>query len=168
MNALVDPDIIEALYAASQAGVEVRLCVRGICCLRPGVSKLSENITVTSVVDRFLEHSRIFFFLHGGSEELLISSADWMPRNLDRRIELMTPIQDTACRSKLIESLRTSLADNVKAWQLQSDGEYLRVRRPHGQRRIRSQEEQYLHACAAAKRARQTLRTVFEPHLPRS
>lgn len=167
MNALVDPDIIEALYEASQAGVEIRLCVRGICCLRPGVRKRSANITVTSVVDRFLEHSRIFFFLHGGSEELLISSADWMPRNLDRRIELMVPVQDPACRAKLIEALRTTLADNVKAWQLQPDGAYRRVSRPHGQRRIRSQEEQVNRAVAEAKRARQALRTVFEPHLPR-
>lgn len=167
MNALVDPDIIEALYEASRAGVEIRLCVRGICCLRPGVRKLSENITVTSVIDRFLEHSRIFYFLHGGTEELLFSSADWMPRNLDRRIELMTPVQDAGCREKLLASLRASLSDNVKSWQLQSDGAYQRVRCPHGQRRIRSQEEQYSGACKAAKSARQALRTVFDPHLPR-
>jgi polyphosphate kinase len=131
------------------------------------VRKLSRNIVVTSVIDRFLEHSRVFYFLHGGAEELLIASADWMPRNLDRRIELMIPVQDAVCRAKLMEALETSLADNVKAWQLQPDGRYQRVRRPHGQRAIRSQEEQYARAVAAAKRARLALRTVFEPHLPR-
>ena len=166
MNSLVDPELIAALYAASRSGVDIRLAVRGICCLRPGVKGVSENITVTSVVDRFLEHSRIFYFQHGGQEELFISSADWMPRNLDRRIELMVPVQDAACRRRLLDLLNASLADNVKAWRLLPDGAYERVRRPHGQRAIRSQTELCARAVTVARQARKAARTVFEPHLP--
>jgi polyphosphate kinase len=167
MNALVDPALIEALYAASQAGVEIRLCVRGICCLRPGVKGLSENISVISVVDRFLEHSRIFHFLHGGEDECFLSSADWMPRNLDSRIELLVPVQDSVCRRRLLELLHTSLSDNVKAWKLLPDGTYKRVTRPHGQRPIRSQEALCELARETIKQVRRAQRTVFDPHLPR-
>ncbi len=167
MNALVDPDLINALYQASQAGVEIALCVRGICCLRPGVKGLSENIGVTSVVDRFLEHSRIFHFLHGGQPELYIASADWMPRNLDRRIELMVPVQDPACRRRLLELLNASLADNVNAWRMLPDGRYTRLKRAPGEQPVRSQQLLCERAEAAAKRARRAARTVFEPHLPR-
>ena len=166
MNSLVDAELIAALYDASRKGVEIRLGVRGICCLRPGVKGVSETITVTGVVDRFLEHSRIFFFQHGGQEELFLSSADWMPRNLDRRIELMVPVQDPACRRRLLDLLHTSLADNDKAWRLKPDGTYERVRRPHGQRPIRSQADLCERAVAAARQARKAARTVFEPHLP--
>jgi len=166
MNALVDPELIAALYDASRKGVEIRLAVRGICCLRPGVKGVSENVTVTSVVDRFLEHSRIFCFQHGGQEEIFISSADWMPRNLDRRIELMVPVQDPACRRRLLELLQAALADNSKAWRLKADGSYERVLRPHGQRAIRSQIEICARATATARQARKAARTVFEPHLP--
>ena len=166
MNSLVDPELIAALYDASRKGVEIRLCVRGICCLRPGVKGVSENITVTGVVDRFLEHSRIFYFQHGGQEEIFLSSADWMPRNLDRRIELMVPVQDPACRRRLLDLLYTALADNVKSWRLKPDGTYERVRRPHGQRAIRSQSELCQRATAAARQARKAARTVYEPHLP--
>jgi polyphosphate kinase len=166
MNSLADPELIAALYAASRKGVEIRLTVRGICCLRPGVKGVSENITVTSVVDRFLEHSRIFYFQHGGQEELFLSSADWMPRNLDRRIELMVPVQDPACRRRLLDLLNTSLADNVKAWRLLPDGAYERVQRSHGQRAVRSQTDLCERAAAAARQARKAARTVFEPHLP--
>src|SRR5208282_1553567 len=114
--------VIEALYRASQAGVKIDLGIRGICCLRPGVSGLSENITVTSVVDRFLEHSRIFYFHQGGESLVFISSADWMPRNLDRRVELLVPVQDAACQARLISILKTTFQDNVKARRLKPDG----------------------------------------------
>jgi polyphosphate kinase len=167
LNALTDPEIIAALYEASRAGVEIRLCVRGACCLRPGVRGLSDNIAVTSIIDRFLEHSRILRFRHGGAEEIFLSSADWMPRNLDRRIELLVPVRDAACRRRLAELLDAALADNVKAWRMLPDGTYERVLRPHGQRPIRSQEELCERARAAAKQARRAARTVFEPHLPR-
>ncbi len=124
LNALVDEQMIEALYAASQAGVKIRLNIRGICCLRPGVPGLSENITVTGVIDRFLEHSRVLYFYHGGDERLFISSADWMPRNLDRRVELLIPVEDAACRAKLMAILKVHFQDNVKARRLLPDGRY--------------------------------------------
>ncbi len=124
MNSLVDSEMIEALYRASSQGVQIKLNVRGICCLRPGVKGLSETIEVTSVVDMFLEHSRIFYFQNGGDEEVYLSSADWMPRNLDRRMELLFPIEDRACKTELQELLGLYFRDNVKAWRLHSDGSY--------------------------------------------
>jgi polyphosphate kinase len=128
MNSLVDPQVIRALYRASQAGVKIDLLVRGICCLKPGVSGISENIQVTSVVDRFLEHARIFHFEAGGKREVFLSSADWMPRNFIRRVEIMFPIEDDGLRDRLLnEVLGTMLADNAKAWRLQPDGSYQRL-----------------------------------------
>jgi polyphosphate kinase len=125
MNALVDPKLITALYEASQAGVEIDLIVRGICCLRPGVSGVSETIRVISIVGRFLEHSRLFYFNNDGHEAVYISSADLMPRNLDRRVEVMVPVEDEAIAKDLQEILGVMLADNRQAWELQSDGQYL-------------------------------------------
>ena len=123
MNALVDAPVIEALYRASQAGVSIDLIVRGICCLRPGVPGVSDNIRVISIVDRFLEHARIFYFENGGKREVYLSSADWMPRNFQRRVEVMFPIEDEGLRDRVIdEILAIALADNVKARQLLSDG----------------------------------------------
>lgn len=166
MNSLVDPELIAALYAASRKGVEIRLSVRGVCCLRAGVKGVSENISVTSVVDRFLEHSRIFYFQHGGQEELFLASADWMPRNLDRRVELMVPVRDPACRRRLMDLLQTALADNAKSWRLKPDGTYERVRAPKGQRVLRSQVDLCERAALAARQTRKAARTVYEPHLP--
>jgi polyphosphate kinase len=128
MNSLVDASVIKALYAASQAGVRIDLLVRGICCLRPGVPGVSENIRVTSVVDRFLEHSRVFAFGEGPQTEVWLSSADWMPRNFLRRIETMFPVEDPVLRQRVLdEALGMSLKDNVKARRLQRDGSYVPV-----------------------------------------
>ncbi|HJZ87556.1 MAG TPA: polyphosphate kinase 1 [Polyangia bacterium] len=139
MNALVDPLAIRALYAASQAGVEIDLLVRGICCLRPGLEGVSERIRVTSIVDRFLEHSRVFAFGAGDRTEVFLSSADWMPRNFVRRIEALFPVEDPAVRQRLLEEvLGLALSDNVKARRLQVDGSYSRIR-ANGAAEIRSQ-----------------------------
>jgi len=128
MNALVDAPVIKALYRASQAGVSIDLIVRGICCLRPGVPGTSDNIRVISIVDRFLEHARIFHFGNGGKREVYLSSADWMPRNFQRRIEVMFPVDDEGLRDRVIdEILAIALKDNVKARRLMSDGRYARV-----------------------------------------
>jgi polyphosphate kinase len=131
MNALVDPAIIEALYRASQSGVKVDLLVRGICCLRPGVPKVSENIRVVSIVGRFLEHHRIFYFRNGGREEILMGSADLMPRNLDNRVEVLFPIEDESIKAYVLNDvLEAYLRDNYKARILQSDSSYVRAT-PH-------------------------------------
>jgi polyphosphate kinase len=124
MNALVDPEIIVSLYQASQAGVPVDLIVRGICCLRPGLQGISDTIRVISIVGRFLEHSRAYYFLNGGEEEVYIGSADWMPRNLDRRIEAVAPIEDPAHRQALRDILLLMWQDNRQAWELQAEGTY--------------------------------------------
>jgi polyphosphate kinase len=125
MNSLIDPAIIAELYRASQAGVQVDLIVRGMCCLRPGVPGVSDNIRVMSIVGRFLEHSRIFYFHNAGAEEIFIGSADWMQRNLDRRVEAVTPIEDPDIAIDLQEILGVLLADNRQAWDLQPDGRYV-------------------------------------------
>ncbi len=129
MNALVDTPIIMALYAAAQAGVKIDLIIRGMCCLRPGVPGVSENIRVISIVGSLLEHSRIFYFHNGGQEEIFIGSADWMTRNLDRRVEAVVQIEDEAIVKDLQEILGILLSDNRQAWDLQPDGSYLQ-RRP--------------------------------------
>ncbi|UFS62978.1 RNA degradosome polyphosphate kinase [Sulfurimonas sp. HSL-3221] len=126
VNSLVDEDVIRALYKASQAGVKVDLIVRGICCLVPGIEGVSENIRVTSLIGKYLEHARVFYFKHG-HPQMYISSADWMPRNLVRRIELMTGIEDEESKEKLLQLLTLQLTDNVLAHELQSDGSYRRV-----------------------------------------
>ncbi len=129
MNALVDPEIIRALYTASQAGVKVDLIIRGICCLRPGVKGVSENIQVRSIVGRFLEHTRVYYFYSGGEELLYCASADWMPRNLHRRVETCFPIEEKRPRQKIIQyGLLNYLSDNTSAWILQSDGSYRKAK----------------------------------------
>jgi polyphosphate kinase len=163
LNALVDPALIDALYEASQAGVDIRLNVRGICCLRPGVKKLSENIEVVSIIDRFLEHARILYFHHGGDHRVFISSADWMPRNLDRRVELLVPVIDPTCRDRLIQILEAYFDDNVKSRKLLSDGSHRRLL-PGKREPVRAQQRLYEEARHATKVAEQQLRTTFEPH----
>ena len=138
MNALIDTTIIQALYRASMAGVKIELIVRGVCALRPGVPGVSDNITVRSILDRFLEHSRIFWFRNGGDDALFISSADWMGRNLDRRIEIAFPVYDTKAKKRLREILKTYLADTVKTRVLESDGFYRRL--AQGDSPLRSQQ----------------------------
>lgn len=126
MNALVDSDMIKALTSASKAGVKIELIVRGICCLRPGIPEMSENIRVISIVGKYLEHARIFYFKHS-SPEIYISSADWMPRNLERRLELMTPIFNESLKNKMIDILNVQLNDTSLAFELQNDGEYVKL-----------------------------------------
>lgn len=141
MNALVDANVIAALYDASRAGVRIDLLVRGICCLRPEVPGISENIRVHAVIDRFLEHARIFHFANGGDEEVYCSSADWMPRNFRRRVETMFPIVDPTLRRRVIdEVLGTMRADNVSGWLLQQDGTYQRLSPEEGMVPVRSQQ----------------------------
>jgi polyphosphate kinase len=124
MNSLVDPEIISALYEASQVGVNIDLIIRGMCCIRPKVKGLSDRIRVISVIGRFLEHSRIFYFSNGGEEQIYIGSADWMPRNLDARVEVITPVEDPSLVKELKQILEIVLADNRQAWDLKSDGTY--------------------------------------------
>jgi len=163
MNSLVDEDIIRALYEAARAGVKVQLNVRGICCLRPGLKGTSDGVEVVSIVDRFLEHSRIFHFSNGGDEEVYLSSADWMPRNLDRRIELLFPALSAEGRQKAMATLDAAFADNVKARRLQSDGSYKRRRPARGEEPFRSQLELYREARRAVERARASAGVSFEP-----
>ena len=145
MNALVDSDIVDALVKASSAGVKIDLIVRGICCVRPGVKGLSENIRVRSLIGKYLEHARIFYFRHA-EPQIYIASADWMPRNLERRLELMTPIIDKNLQERLLEFLRLQLSDNELAFELQNSGEYAKVKPKEGDARINSQEvlEEYV------------------------
>jgi polyphosphate kinase len=125
MNSLVDPEIIKALYTASQAGVKIDLIIRGICCLRPGIPGVSEHIRVISIIGRFLEHSRIFCFHNLDQEEIYIGSADWMQRNLNRRVEAVVPLEDPEIKQEVKELLEVFLKDNRQAWELQADGTYI-------------------------------------------
>ncbi len=154
VNSLQDKGICQALYRASQSGVRVLLNVRGICCLKPGVKGISENIEVRSIVDRYLEHARMFYFHNGGHEEVYLSSADWMKRNLDKRLEILFPIKSAEQRRRLISALEIYFADNVKAYRLNPDGTYEKVS-AEGSRSIRAQETLYEQAgkTAAGKSA---------------
>jgi polyphosphate kinase len=139
MNSLIDQQIIEALYDASRSGVRIRLNVRGICALRPCIPDVSANIEVVSIVDRFLEHARVYYFSNGGEEIVYLASADWMTRNLDKRIELMVPVEDPDHKACLVQALRAMFRDNVKARRLGADGVYTRVPRAAGEQRFRVQ-----------------------------
>jgi polyphosphate kinase len=162
MNALSDMEIIKALYRASMAGVSIRLLVRGICCLKPGLPGISENIEVSSIVDRFLEHTRIFVFGNGGSPRVFLSSADWMPRNLDRRVEVMFPIEEPALRGEIAAMLALALSDNVKRRVLQPDGSYRKPNR-RGKSAVRSQVDFYDKTAAMYAAAVKDGRDLFRP-----
>jgi len=149
VNSLNDKGIAKALYRASRAGVRVKLNIRGICCLRPGIMGVSENIEVISIIDRYLEHARIFYFRNAGHEEVYLSSADWMGRNIDRRLEILFPVQAPKQRRRLIATLKTYFEDNVKAHKLLPDGTYVHVDRPG--KRVRAQEKLYRQAVDAAQ-----------------
>ena len=163
-NSLVDPEIISALYEASQAGVKIRLNVRGICCLKPGVPGLSENIKVVSIVGRFLEHTRLFHFRHGGDDVVLLSSADMMPRNLDRRIELLVPVLDPDCRRAAIRILQTCMKDTASARGIRADGAYDPPPQPADG--FRSQQVFQQQALEAAERHQEAQRRMFVPLEP--
>jgi polyphosphate kinase len=141
INALVEPEVIRALYEASIAGVMVDLIVRGICCLRPGIPGVSENIRVRSIIGRFLEHSRCYYFHNNGREEVYCASADWMDRNLFRRIEIMFPIRKKSLKTRLIGDLDTALADNTQAWELRADGSYVPIAIAEGQEPVSAQRK---------------------------
>lgn len=157
LNSLVDPVIISALYEASNSGVEIKLIVRGICCLVPGVENLSQNIEVRSIVGKYLEHSRIFYFLNDGNEEIYLSSADMMQRNLDRRVEVTFPIEDPALKQELIKTvIKYSLKDNVKTRVLNSDGTYALVQPVDSEKKINSQEWLMHHAAKSKTKSSKT------------
>jgi polyphosphate kinase len=140
MNALTDGEIVDALYAASTAGVRIQLNVRGVCVLRPGIAGLSDNIEVVSIVDRFLEHSRIYYFFNGAAEDVFLASADWMTRNLDKRVELMFPVEDAEHKARILYALRAMFRDNVKARWLDANGDYARREPAPGDAAFRVQQ----------------------------
>ena len=166
VNSLQDPDIIDALYKASRAGVEIKLNVRGICCLKPGDPKYSKNIEVVSIIDRFLEHARIFHFLQGGDSKLYIASADWMTRNLEKRVELMIPIEEPALKRRLVRILDAFFQDNTQASLLLPDGTSRRITRAKGKKPFRAQEQFHQLAKKAAKAREHERAMTFEPHVP--
>jgi polyphosphate kinase len=151
MNALVDARCIQALYDASRAGVRVDLNVRGICCLRPGIAGVSENIRVLSVVGRFLEHSRVYVFQRGAETRVLTGSADLMPRNLDSRVELVAPVEDPELRAEMLDVLERGFADNANSWELGSDGNWTRTQAPPGERRSVQAELRERYGARAAE-----------------
>jgi len=165
MNSLCDEGIIAALYEASCAGVQIDLIIRGICCLKAGIPGLSENIRVRSIVGNFLEHSRIFYWYNDGYEEVYMGSADWMPRNLDKRIEIMFPVEDEKCKEEVKHVLQVQLADNVKASVLQPDGSYVKIDK-RGKVPLNAQEyfcREAEERAAKTEEHPQELRRQFEP-----
>jgi polyphosphate kinase len=159
MNALVDSEIIDALYRASQSGVTIDLIVRGICCLRPGIPGISDNIRVVSIIGRFLEHSRLCSFANGGAEEFYVGSADWMPRNFDRRVEAMAPVEDPNLHVRLRSLLGAYLEDNRQAWELAADGTWTQ-REPNGA--VRASHERMLRNPWAMARESGSMDTTGE------
>ncbi|MCY1294601.1 Polyphosphate kinase [compost metagenome] len=147
-NSLTDPKIIRALYKASQTGVKIDLVVRGMCCLRPGVPGVSHNIQVRSIIGRFLEHTRIYYFHNNGDEQLYLSSADWMERNLDKRVETCFPVEGRKLILRVKKELEAYLTDNTQSWQLQPDGRYMR-NSPTGNQNPRSAQQALFDKLAA-------------------
>ncbi|WP_367874754.1 polyphosphate kinase 1 [Luteolibacter sp. Populi] len=167
VNSLQDPEIIAALYKASEAGVEINLNVRGICCLKTGDAKYSKHIRVVSIIDRFLEHARIFYFHQGGDPGIFIASADWMGRNLDRRVELMIPVEDSRARRRLLRILESYFQDNVQASKILPDGSSEKLKPGKGEKKFRAQEHFYKEARRVAKAREHERAMTFEPHVPK-
>lgn len=163
MNSLIDKEMIESLYAASQAGVRIRLNVRGICALKPGIAGVSDRIEVISIVDRFLEHSRVYYFLNGGEEQVYLASADLMTRNLDKRVELLFPVEQPANKAVVIHALRAMFRDTVKAWQLRADGTYVPVAPTRGEPACRVQQLLQEEAQRRVAYARERAGATFTP-----
>ncbi|WP_193211332.1 polyphosphate kinase 1 [Luteolibacter marinus] len=166
-NSLQDPEIIAALYQASKAGVEINLNIRGICCLKTGDPKHSKNIRVVSIIDRFLEHARIFYFHQGGDPDIFIASADWMGRNLDRRVELMIPVEDSRARRRLLRILEAFFQDNTQASRILPDGSSEPIRPVGGEKKFRAQDHFFKEARRAAKARGHERAMTFEPHVPK-
>ncbi|MEP4079208.1 polyphosphate kinase 1 [Haloferula sp.] len=166
INSLQDPEIIAALYDASNAGVDIQLNVRGICCLKPGGKKRAKNIRVVSIIDRYLEHARMFYFHQGGDPEIFISSADWMGRNLDRRVELMIPIEDKDARRQLLKILETLFKDTRQASLILPDGTSERIEPAKGKKPFRAQDYFYRQARRKAKAREHERAMTLEPHVP--
>jgi polyphosphate kinase len=161
-NSLVDAEIIKALYTASMAGVKIDLIIRGICCLRPGIEGISENIRVLSVVGRFLEHSRVYYFHNNGDPELFVGSSDLMPRNIDRRVEVLFPIEDPTLRQEIYENvLQVYLKDTAKGHLLQPDGSYV-----HAQTMIDDDSEELFSSQEWLLNGRITLQRLLEVDIP--
>ena len=165
MNSLCDRNVIEALYEASAAGVRIELIVRGICCLKTGIKGVSENITVRSIVGNFLEHSRIFYFENGGNYEIYCGSADWMPRNLERRVEILFPVNSPGLKEELLHILECQLKDNVKASELKPDGTYVKPDK-RGRSLFQSQEFFCQEAIRKAKAASDEIAAVSRTFIP--
>jgi polyphosphate kinase len=163
MNSLCDKDTIDMLYEAGQAGVKIDLIVRGICCLKAQVKGLSENINVRSIVGNFLEHSRVFYFHNGGKEEVYMGSADWMPRNLDKRVEILFPVEDEELKKQVIHILDVQLRDTLKAHVMNGDGVYEKVDK-RGKEPLEAQKFFCEEAEQRAKTEHITEKRVFEPH----
>lgn len=168
MNALEDPEMIEALYAASRAGVRIRANVRGICCLRPGVKGVSENIEVVSIIDRYLEHARIYCFRQGGRHQVFISSADFMNRNLSKRVELLVPVEDARAKKRLLGILDTTFTDSARARLLQSDGSYRATAPPAGAGKQPRSQELFAKEAGRHARTRAQAPDVLVPHVPKA
>ena len=172
MNSLCDKGIIEKLYEASAAGVRIQLIVRGICCLKVGIPGVSENIQVSSIVGNFLEHSRMFYFYNDGAEEMYMGSADWMPRNLDKRVEIVFPVEDPICREKAKHILEVQLKDNVKAYYLKKDGTYVRLdrrgKRPCSAQKTFAEETTKRNAENKDRKQERLFVPIFAPNIEES